>query len=54
MPEVHVFVVVAADEEIEQAVAVVVEPERGVGVHPAGKAGLFGDAREALACIVVE
>ena len=54
MPEVDIFVVVATDEEIEQAVAVIVEPERGVGIDPGGKAGLFGDARKTLASVIVK
>ena len=54
MPEVDVFGVVAADEEVELAVAVVVEPDGGVGVHPLRQPGLLGHAREALAAVVVE
>src|SRR5271155_5143690 len=53
MPEGDVFGIIASDEEIEQAIAIVVKPYRGIGVDPAGQPGLFGDAREPVTLIVV-
>src|SRR5580698_6637697 len=53
MPEVGVFRVVASDEEIEKAVAIVVKPYRRVGVDPARQSGLFADARESVTLIVM-
>ncbi len=41
MPQVDVFGVVATDEQIEQSVAVVVEPDSGIGIDPLRQAGLF-------------
>ena len=45
---------VGGDVEIEQAVAVVVEPDRAVAVHPATEAGALGDVLEAAAVDVAE
>src|SRR5580704_4238684 len=53
MPEVDVFRVVASDEEIEKAVAIVVKPYRGIGVNPWRQPSLFRDAREPVTVIVV-
>jgi hypothetical protein len=55
MPQIEVVREVAADEQIELAVAVVIDPGRAVDVdnaarHPGGR----GDVRKALALIVVE
>src|SRR6476661_5537929 len=44
VPQVDFFIVVTADEKIEQAIAVVVEPDGGVGVDPARHPGLFAYA----------
>ena len=46
--------IVAGDKQIELAVAIVVEPDRGIRVDPGRQTGLVGDARESLAVIVVE
>ena len=54
LPQVDVVGPVAGEEQIELAVAVVVEPDGGVGVDPRRQAGRLGDAREALAAVVVE
>ena len=54
LPKIDVFGVVAAQEKIKLAVVVVIEPNGGVGIHPAGQAGLFSDASEVLATVVVE
>ena len=53
MPEIDVLVVVAADEEIQFAVAIVIQPDGGVGIDPRGQSGLLGDAGEVLAAVVV-
>src|SRR5580704_19707234 len=53
MPEIDAFVVVPADEKIEFAVAVVIKPDRGVGVDPCGQSSLFRYARKVLAAVVV-
>jgi hypothetical protein len=53
VPEIDVFGVIAADEEIEKTIAVVVEPELCVRIDPRRKTNLIGDAREAAAGIVV-
>src|SRR5882724_1202090 len=54
VPQINVFGVVATDEEIQQSVAVIIKPDRGIAVNPRRKAGLFADAREAVALIVVK
>jgi hypothetical protein len=41
MPQVDVFGIISADEEVQFAVAVVVEPDRRVGIHPGGQPGLL-------------
>ncbi len=54
MPQVEVVAPVAGDEQVEFAVAVVVEPEGAVGVHPVGQAAfLLRDRREVFAGVVV-
>ena len=54
MPQVEVVAPVAGDEQVELAVAVVVEPQGAVGVHPVGQAALFlRHGREMLAAVVV-
>jgi len=53
MPEIDSLVIVASDEEIEFAIAIVIQPDGRVGVDPGGKSGLFRDARKVLAAIVV-
>jgi hypothetical protein len=52
-PEVHVLRVVAAEEEVEPAVAVVVEPERRVDVRPGRQPRALG-AHERLPAVVAE
>ncbi len=54
VPEVDVLGVVAAEEEIQTPVAVVVEPDGRVRVDPRGQVGPVGDARETFARVVVE
>ena len=53
MPEINVFGIVAADKQIQQAIAVVVKPDGGVGIDPARQAGLLAYAGEAVALVVV-
>ena len=53
MPEIDVAEV-RGDVEIELAVAVVVEPDGAVAVHPAVKAGALGDVLEVAAIDVAE
>ena len=53
MPEVNVLVIVTADEQVQQPVAVVVKPDGGVGIDPARQAGLLAHAGEAVALVVV-
>src|SRR5690606_15617563 len=53
-PQVQVLRIVTAEEQIQVAVAVVVEPDGGVEVGPRGQAGAFGDGGEALPLVVVE
>ena len=52
--QVDIVGVVAADQEVQLAVVVVIHPRRAVGVHPGGQAGLVGDARKAFAAVVVK
>src|SRR5258706_2145693 len=54
MPKVNGFRVVAANEQIQQSITIVVKPDRGVGVHPGRQSGLVCDSREVFASIVVE
>ena len=54
VPEIDVAAEVRGDVEIEQAIAIVVEPDRAVAVHPAAQAGLLGDVLEVLAVDVPE
>src|SRR5690242_18218731 len=46
MPEVDVAAEIRGDVQIEQTVAVVVEPDRAVAVHPAMQAGRLGHVLE--------
>ncbi len=48
------FGIIAAEEEVEFAVAIVIEPDGGVGIYPGGKSGLFGHAGEMLAGVVMK
>ena len=54
VPQVHIFRIVTADEEIELAIVVVIEPDGGVGVDPRRQPGLFAHAREVFALVVVK
>jgi len=54
MPQVDVFGIVAGDEEVEQAIAVVVEPNGSIGVDPRRQTCMVADARESVAMVVVE
>ena len=45
---------VRGDVQIEQAIAIVVEPDRAIAVHPAMQAGRFGDVLEVRAVDVPE
>src|SRR6185437_16908657 len=49
MPEVNAFVIVTADKQVEQSIAVVIKPDGGVGVDPARQAGLLAHTGEAMA-----
>src|SRR5579864_8248865 len=53
VPEVNVRGVVAAYKQIEQSVAIVVEPHRRVRIDPGGQAGLLADSSKAAAMIIV-
>src|SRR5215471_14202315 len=53
VPQVDVLGKVSADEEIQETVAVIVEPHRGVAVDPGGQPGLLGHAGKAVPLIVV-
>src|SRR6185369_6283952 len=53
MPEINAFVVVTADKQVEQPIAVVIKPDGGVGIDPARQAGLLADTGEATASVVV-
>src|SRR5262245_54375145 len=54
IPQIDLLVVIPRDEEVKLAVAVVIEPERVVGVDPLGQPGLLAHARETFAAVVVE
>src|SRR3984893_1327100 len=54
MPQIDVFGIVTANKKIKQTVAIVVKPDRRVGVHPGWQAGLFSNACEMLTTVVVE
>ena len=49
VPEVDVVAEVGRDVQIEQTIAIVVEPDRAVAVHPAVEAGRFGHLLEVRA-----
>src|ERR1700723_2777193 len=46
MPEIQLFGVVSAHEQVEESVAVVVKPDRGVCIDPWGQAGDIRNSRE--------
>src|SRR5262245_12798881 len=54
LPEIDVVGPVAGDEEIEEAVAVVIEPRRAVGVDPCGKSRTLADGDERTTVHVAE
>ncbi len=54
MPEVDVLGIVTADEQVQQPVAIVIEPDGGVGVDPGRQPGLLAHAGEAVALVVME
>ena len=54
MPQVDVVAEIGRDIEVEQAVAIVVEPDRAVAVHPAPETRRFGDVLEVPAVEVLE
>ncbi len=54
MPEVDVVPEIRRDVEIEQTIAIVIEPDSAIAVHPAAEAGLCGDVLEVLAVDVSE
>src|SRR5580704_4984374 len=53
MPEADILCIVAADEQVQQTVTSVVEPDRGVGVDPGRKSCLFRYPGETVALVVV-
>src|SRR6185437_14150610 len=52
MPEINAFVIVAADKQVKQPIAVVIKPDGGVGIDPARQAGLLAHPGEAMASVV--
>ena len=54
MPKINIFGVIAADEQIQKAIAIVIKPYRCVGVDPGRQSRLLGHAREAMTLIVVK
>src|SRR5208283_1812650 len=54
MPQINVFRIVAADEEVQESVAVVIEPDGGVRIDPGRQSSLLGYAGEAVALIIVK
>src|ERR1700730_1821881 len=54
MPKVDIFRIVAADEQVQQSVAIVVEPDGCVRIDPRRQSRLLGDAREAVTMIIVK
>src|SRR5690349_3400093 len=54
MPEVDVVAEVARDIEVEQPVAIVVDPDRAVAVHPAMQACALADVLEMMPIEVLE
>ena len=54
VPEIDVVAEVRGDVEIEQAVAIVVEPDGAVAVHPAAQARRLGDVLKVVAVDVLE
>src|SRR5579884_1077261 len=54
MPEINFLRVVSTNEKVEEAIAVVVEPNCGVCIHPRWQSSLLGYAGEAVALIVME
>ena len=54
VPQIDVAAEICGDVEIEQAIAIVVEPDRAVAVHPATQTGGLRDVLEALAIDVLE
>src|SRR5678815_3401853 len=54
VPEVNVAAEVGGDVEVEETIAVVVEPHGAIAVDPATQAGCLGDVLEALATQVAE
>ena len=54
MPQINLFRVITAEEEIEPPVAIVVEPNCCVGVDPRWQSGFVGHAGELLSCVVMK
>src|SRR6476660_6886830 len=54
MPEVNALVIVTADKQVQQPIAIVIKPDGGVGVDPAGQAGLLANPGEAVTLVVME
>src|SRR6185369_9908337 len=54
MPEINIFGVVAAEKKIEFSIAVVIKPDCCIRIYPGGQTGLFSNARECLAAIVMK
>src|SRR5678815_1078593 len=54
MPEINAFVIVAADKQVEQPIAVIIKPDGGVGVDPPRQSGLLAHPGKAVALVIVE
>jgi len=54
VPQINVAPEVRRDIQIEQAVAIVIDPDRAVAVHPTAQASFFGDVLEVVAVNVSE
>src|SRR4029078_29165 len=53
MAEVNVLVILTADKQVEQPIAVIIKPDGGVRIDPARQAGLLSHPGEAMASVVV-
>src|ERR1700733_12735847 len=54
MPQIQLFGVVPANEQVEQSVAVIVEPNGTVCINPRRQPGSFAHTTKAAALVVVE
>src|SRR5438445_13193182 len=49
MPQIDIASEVRRDVEVEQTVAIVIEPDRAVAIHPSMQPGFFGHVLEMMA-----